>query len=51
MPIIEVSKLAKDFNAGRAVLRALADVSFSANTRRKAPLSRKRSCRARQNTE
>jgi NitT/TauT family transport system ATP-binding protein len=29
MPIIEVSKLAKDFNAGRAVLRALADVSFS----------------------
>ena len=29
MPIIEVSELAKDFNAGRAVLRALADVSFS----------------------
>ena len=29
MPIIEVSKLAKDFNAGRAVLRALADLSFS----------------------
>jgi len=29
MPIIEVSKLAKDFNAGRALLRALADVSFS----------------------
>ena len=29
MPIIEVSKLSKDFNAGRAVLRALADVSFS----------------------
>ena len=29
MPIIEVSKLAKDFNAGHAVLRALADVSFS----------------------
>ena len=29
MPIIEVSKLAKVFNAGRAVLRALADVSFS----------------------
>jgi NitT/TauT family transport system ATP-binding protein len=29
MPIIEVSKLAKDFSAGHAVVRALADVSFS----------------------
>jgi NitT/TauT family transport system ATP-binding protein len=29
MPIIEVSRLGKDFSAGRAHLRALADVSFS----------------------
>jgi len=29
MPVIEVSKLGKDFSAGRARVRALADVSFS----------------------
>ncbi len=29
MPIIEVSRLGKDFSAGRALVRALADVSFS----------------------
>jgi len=29
MPIIEVNKLAKDFGAGRAHVRALADVSFA----------------------
>jgi NitT/TauT family transport system ATP-binding protein len=29
MPIIEVSQLGKDFGAGRALLRALADVSFA----------------------
>jgi NitT/TauT family transport system ATP-binding protein len=34
MPIIEVSRLGKDFSAGRAVVRALADVSFSVEERR-----------------
>jgi len=29
MPIIEVSKLGKDFSSGRVLVRALADVSFS----------------------
>jgi NitT/TauT family transport system ATP-binding protein len=29
MPIIEVSRLAKDFSAGRVLVRALADVSFA----------------------
>src|SRR5262249_36180698 len=29
MPVIEVSKLGKDFSAGRVRVRALADVSFS----------------------